>query len=245
MTEFSSEEEGDLLAAEYALGLLDGSDLARAQRLMLSDRSFVEAVELWSTRLAPLTDEILPVQPDEGIWTRIEQSLAELDEGSTKQTGSNLVVLRRQLRLWRNIAVGASAMAASLALFITTRGIVEQPVPVQATRSVLLASLSSESSGASLSVAYDRQSNTLLVTPGVLRDVAGREHELWVIPAGGKPVSIGLVRPGAPQRLSVPLRLASEFRDRSTIAVSVEPVGGSRTGQPTGPVIAAGELSTI
>lgn len=245
MSEFSADQERNLLAAEYSLGLLDGSDLANAQRLMLSDRSFAEAVELWSIRLAPLTDEVLPVEPDEGVWTRIEQSLDEPDEVRSEQAGADIVVLRRRLSLWRNIAAGAGAIAASLALFISTRETLEPPVPVQAPRAVLMASLSSESTGTSLSVAYDDQSRTLLVTPGVLRDVAGREHELWVIPAGGKPVSLGLVRPGAPQRLNVPVRLAADFRDHSTIAVSVEPVGGSQTGQPTGPVIAAGELSTI
>lgn len=244
MNEFSAEQERGLLAAEYSLGLLDGSDLANAQRLMLADRSFAEAVELWSVRLAPLTDEVLPVQPDEGVWTRIEQSLNHPDEGRTEQAGE-IVVLRRRLSLWRSIAAGAGAIAASLALFISTRETLEPPVPVPAPRSVLMASLSSESSGTSLSVAYDDQSRTLLVTPGVLREVAGREHELWVIPAGGKAVSLGLVRPGAPQRLNVPVRLAPDFRDHSTMAVSVEPVGGSQTGQPTGPVIAAGELSTI
>ena len=80
---------------------------------------------------------------------------------------------------------------------------------------------------------------------GVLRGAAGNDHELWVIPAGGKPLSLGLLRSGAPQRLVLPMRLAPYFRDRSTLAVSVEPVGGSKTGQPTGPVIAAGELSSI
>ncbi|MDQ4087135.1 MAG: anti-sigma factor, partial [Pseudomonadota bacterium] len=61
----------------------------------------------------------------------------------------------------------------------------------------------------------------------------------------GTPVSLGLVQAGAPQRLRVPAQVARHFQARSTIALSVEPPGGSPTGLPTGPVVATGELLAV
>jgi anti-sigma-K factor RskA len=110
---------------------------------------------------------------------------------------------------------------------------------------VLLASLASEGESASLSVAYDRRANSLLVKPGRLAGIGGRDHELWIIPAGGTPISLGLISGTGPQRLSVAGEAAGHFRPNAAIAVSVEPSGGSPTGAPTGPVIAAGELLPV
>ena len=53
MTEPTPPEQ-DLLAAELALGLLDGTERAEALRLCLSDPAFARAVDAWSIRLSPL-----------------------------------------------------------------------------------------------------------------------------------------------------------------------------------------------
>lgn len=240
MSEPGPDDAQDLLAAELALGLLSGGELAEARRLQLSDPEFAARVSEWELRLAPLADEAVAVEPPGDGWSRIARLLPMREAG-----GDEIVRLRERVTLWRRLAGGAGAIAASLALFLATRDAAPRPVPAPEGAPVLVASVASSETGASLSVAYDGSDRTLLVTPGVLQGAAGHEHELWVIPAGGKPVSLGIVRAGSPQRHSVPVALAPHFRNRSTIAVSVEPVGGSRTGQPTGPVIAAGELSSI
>jgi anti-sigma-K factor RskA len=110
---------------------------------------------------------------------------------------------------------------------------------------VLVATLASPDEVTSLSVAYDGEQGSLLVSPGRLRRPAGRDHELWIIPAGGQPISLGLVRAGEPQRLPVAREIAPHFRQRSAIALSVEPVGGSPKDGPTGPVVASGELLNV
>ena len=46
-------------------------------------------------------------------------------------------------------------------------------------------------------------------------------------------------------QISVPRPLAEFLQAEATLAVSLEPPGGSPTGQPTGPVIAAGKLQKI
>ena len=96
-----------------------------------------------------------------------------------------------------------------------------------------------------LVAAWQPGTNSLLVTPVELKVRARRDHQLWLIPQGGKPVSLGLLRGAAPQRVSVPLSLAPYVGAAATLAVSVEPIGGSPTGQPTGPIVASGKLSRV
>ena len=60
--------ERDLLAAELALGLLDGTERAEALRLCLSDPAFARAVDAWSIRLSPLLDSVPPVVAPERAW---------------------------------------------------------------------------------------------------------------------------------------------------------------------------------
>ena len=77
----------------------------------------------------------------------------------------------------------------------------------------------------------------------ILQRVAGaapptdRAHEAWLIAPGAAPVSLGLI--GAE-----PLRVPYPDPPQGwTLAVSLEPAGGSPVGAPTGPVLAAGEIN--
>jgi anti-sigma-K factor RskA len=71
----------------------------------------------------------------------------------------------------------------------------------------------------------------------------GRAPELWLIPAGQKPISVGMIMPDKPTTLALDAALLSRLGPTAALAVSVEPIGGSPTGQPTGPVIAKGAIS--
>jgi len=89
--------------------------------------------------------------------------------------------------------------------------------------------------------------NTLVIVPAALLTTDQRSLELWLIPAGPnqRPHSLGLIQPGQPIRLELPRDLIGRVTPDATLAVSVEPPGGSPTGQPTGPVIAAGKLTNL
>ena len=66
--------------------------------------------------------------------------------------------------------------------------------------------------------------------------VPGQVHELWLIAPGAAPVSLGLLQ-------DRPLLITHETPPAGfTFAVSIEPEGGSPTGQPTGPVILTATL---
>lgn len=238
------EDERDLDAAEYALGLLEGDALVEARRREAGDEAFASAVAGWQERLMPLAGEARAVDPDPAVWDRVRRAIADAPEA-----GSNVVALKRSVAVWRGAAAAAMAVAAALALVVGLE-VAKEPLPqvVEAPRErapVLMAALASPEEETSLSVAYDAADRSLTVTPGRLAGAVGHDHELWIIPAGGSPVSLGLIRAGASQRLAVPAEVAPHFRDQSAVALSVEPTGGSRTGQPTGPVVASGALLTI
>jgi anti-sigma-K factor RskA len=232
-------EERNLLAAELALGVLEGDDLIRARELSLSSPGFATAVEGWKLALAPIADEASPIEAEPGVWERIQEALVD-----PAAPVSTIVQLQRKLRVWQAVSFASFAAAAAALLIVTLPRSSERPSP-QRPSELLLASLSSEQTGTSVSAAYNSASGTLLVSPALLKGAAGHEHELWVIPQGGEPVPVGLIAPGPAQRLPVRPAIAPHFHANSTLAISVEPVGGSPTGKPTGPVIATGRLSVI
>ena len=95
-------------------------------------------------------------------------------------------------------------------------------------------------------VAVNKGGDSLSIVPAAL--LSGEQQkafELWLIPPGDKPHSLGLIDPTKPVRISVPETLLPKVNSDAVFAVSVEPPGGSPTGQPTGPVIANGKLASL
>jgi anti-sigma-K factor RskA len=78
---------------------------------------------------------------------------------------------------------------------------------------------------------------------GAVPPAAGKSYELWALPRGGAPVSLGLLPAGgrAERRLNEPQRAALLAADK--VAVSIEPLGGSPTGSPTGPIVIVTSVS--
>ncbi|HEX8126721.1 MAG TPA: hypothetical protein VF548_14190, partial [Allosphingosinicella sp.] len=123
MTEtFSPEEERDLVAAEYVLGLLEGRALMDARGRVSTDSEFAAAVGEWEARLAPLNWASAEVAPPAHLWETIEARL-EAQEAA----GSSVVRLQGRERLWRGLAMGMTAVAAGLALVLALN--VAQPDP--------------------------------------------------------------------------------------------------------------------
>ena len=235
------EERGEL-AAEYALGVLEGEELGRARALAAADAQFAGEVAQWVGRLAPLLDEIEPVAPPARVLAAIEQRLGGRDD-----RGGNVVQLRRRVNLWRGFAVGASAIAASLAMVLVTRPPVTEQAPVprqpSAPMVAMVAMMEADDSAAKLVATWDPGDQRLIVAAAAgIAPVAGHSHELWVIPADGTPRSMGILPGAKPMQMRVAEPMADYMAGGATLAVSVEPTGGSPTGLPTGPVIAAGKL---
>ena len=70
-----------------------------------------------------------------------------------------------------------------------------------------------------------------------------RDYQLWLIPSGGKPHSLGVMPARPHMQLALAEPISAIIGRGATLAVSLEPVGGSPTDQPTGPVIASGPIT--
>lgn len=229
----------EYLAAEFALGILEGEELVEARGLAASDSDFARAVEQWHERLAPLFDEMGEETPPDVVWQRVKA-------GIDSERSSDVVDLKRRLGWWKGMTAGASAIAASLALvvaFDATRPppVVETPARGQ----MMVASLMAEDKTMMMSAAWEPSDKSLMVTPGNMPPAAGHSHELWIIPADGTPRSLGLVSGDGPHRVAVEEAMAPMFAEAATLAVSVEPEGGSPGPGPSGPVIASGALAKV
>lgn len=233
----------ELLAGELSLGLLENKERAAARARQEREPAFARMVAEWDERFAPLLDEVAPVIPDAGLWDRIR---AELD--AQANVAPILQTRRRGTNFWRAYSIAITAVAAALLLAIgldRARDTPVAPTPTPAETRTLIASLASEDGPTRLVVSYQSGTPSLLVTPAGLSAAAGRAYQLWLISPSGTPQSLGLVDAGGPQRVPLAPPLLGAFDGNATLAVSVEPAGGSPTGQPTGPVILSGPLRRI
>jgi anti-sigma-K factor RskA len=234
----------DMAAAELALGLLDGEDRAHALRRMLAEHGFAQEVERWRKHFAALFDLWPAMEAPRGVLARVEQSI-----DGPPVVPAMPAPAKRSL-FWPVAAGLSSVAAAAMLVVIVTRpisvpGPVPHPVPVAAAHApILVASIDRGKAGAPVTAVYDPNSAALRLTPAVLAE-SDRSAELWVIAGDGVPHSLGLLKPSGASSFTVSHDNRARLAAGSVLAVSIEPVGGSPTGLPTGPVVAKGALAPV
>ena len=229
--------EHDHLAAEYALGLLEGEELLRARGMEAHDAEFASAVAKWQAHFGPLLDEVPAAKPRHDVWQDIEAAL-----DGDKATGGNVVSLEARLRRWK-WATGISAAAATLVLAV----LLAQPlqtIPL-APAPPLAASIPVGDTGLRLEVTYVTGQKELLVSAAGLTADGVHDHELWVVPGTGKPQSLGVVAPGEIKRTPIDEALAAQLVDGADLVLTREPLGGAPKGGEAGPVVASGEFTAL
>jgi anti-sigma-K factor RskA len=227
------QSEGDrLAAAEYVLGVLGAADRRHVQQRLIHDQAFAAEVAFWEERLGSLAEAVAPVAPPERTWRRIARSLRLPDNSPPRES------LWRSLAFWRSFAISSAALAAaSLGALIF--------IEISPPRAPLMATLGGSNGQPNFVAAVSPGSTSMLVVPAALLAADQRAYELWLVPSGDKPHSLGLIEPGRPVRIDVPRDLSARITPDTALAVSIEPPGGSPTGQPTGPVIASGKLLSL
>ncbi|MCK5932521.1 MAG: anti-sigma factor [Fulvimarina manganoxydans] len=236
-------------AAEYALGVMDGAERRAVERRMRQDGPFAARVAWWQERLAPLNSQIAPENPPAEVWQRVEADLdriARVRDGARDQRIESLARAARRgvSPIWRTLAVASSLLAvASLgAIAIWAPGPADNPAAIS--NETLTARLTSDTGQTLFTVVLDLQARTATLVPVSTIDDGSRVPELWLLPPGGAaPRSLGVLAEGRPLRLV--LQGVSDETAGSSLAISLEPQGGSPTGAPTGPVVATGALDRI
>ncbi|WP_279050298.1 anti-sigma factor [Cedecea davisae] len=216
----SSQKRDNALAAEYALGTLRGNARLQFEKRLRLEPELAAVTGRWQTLLRGLDSHLAPQQPPESVWKKIQLSLPP--ERSNKRSRWS----------WNYLGWALAAGIAAVAL-----------VPYFSSKAPELAPLvvlnGAQQQGQWL-VSADSERKTLSLTPLQTAAIsASNSLQLWAIPVGAKPVSLGLLDSRAQSKVG---NGGVTLSRGVTIAISLEPQGGSPTGQPTGPVVYSGVL---
>jgi anti-sigma-K factor RskA len=223
----------DGLAIDVALGALSRDALRAAEARMARDPAFRSNVEEWQRVLAPLDEATPPASPSPQVWSRIMAVIEPAPHVAAKPS------IWSSLGLWRGLAGSSMALAAVAAVLLVAR-----PGVPPATE-LLVATLASEGGASLITATYDASRGAIILTPAGKTDDAGRTPELWVIEGDNPPRSLGTIDLASPESRVIPAERLKGLKAGATLAISLEPKGGSKTGAPTGPVVATGKLTGI
>lgn len=228
--DYSKPRLAEALAAEYAAGTLRGGARRRFENLLPSHPALADAVRTWEARLMPLTMAVQPETPPPRVWAAVQQRLWPAPAP---------LPWWQRLGLWRALSGTALAAVVGLAVLVNSPGPAQAPVVV-----VLQSTGGDPAVQGSVVASFSGDGRAVVARPVLPVAVkTDRVLELWWATETGKPRSLGLIKADGATVLrqdALPGGLKGSQIDH--LAVSVEPPGGSPTGQPTGPVVFYGKL---
>jgi len=241
----SPAERLELLAAGYALGTLRGGARRRFETLAREQAPVRAAALIWQGRLASLTELEAAALPDAAVWTRIRNQIevekeAQVLARQRQAAAASAPAPRgwlRSLALWRG-ATAAGALATVLAVVVGLN-LRDELRNAPAVRYVAV--LQDDRSAASVLVTFDpKQQQLTLQRLGDYAEGADKSLQLWALPPGGAPRSLGVLDRAPALRLAA---VEADVRAVPALAISLEPRGGVPSeGGPTGPVLFKGAL---
>jgi len=209
----------DRLAAEYVLGTLRGPARRRFERWRANTPHVDQRCRYWEEHLMHVAKGLKPVQPPAYVWPAIRKRL-------------NLSSHRSPRRWTRNLALAASlVLVAGLAGLLYWRSL-------PSVRATAISTIAAKSGDEMWQVEVFGTTNRLVVHAAKLpARPAGRDYELWALPKNGNPVSLGVLPTAGTSTRVLTLIQKAALASSSQLAVSIEPPGGSPTGQPTGDIV--------
>ena len=223
-------DDDQTLAGELALGVLSGEQRRAAEARAAADAGFAALVADWHARFGDLAAETAPATPPARVWDAVERRLFE----AAPQAGG----LWNSLPFWRWLAAGTAALGAACVAALLLVAVPQGEPP-------LVAALQGAGAGPVFLAHVDAVTGSLQIHVLEPERDPVRVPELWVIPGDGVPRSLGLINRSGETTIALPQPLRAFTAAGATLAVSLEPAGGSPTGKPTGPVVAAGRIAKI
>jgi len=245
--------DDSMIAAEWALGLLEGEDLLAARGKYATDPDFAWRKEWWDNWFAPMTDAMPGAEPSAQVWDGIaariaaQQAAAAVPAHETALP-ANVIALEARVRRWQWVSGLTSAAAAvALALFAFAPGRSPVEAPAQfAAAAPLVATVPIGETGLRLDVTYIPESEKMLVAAIGLTADGVHDHELWLVPAdGGALQSLGVVAPGEVRSMVLPAAITAKLGDGASLVLTREPIGGKPNGVDAGPVVAKGAFTAV
>ena len=210
------DDDDDLLAAEYVMGLLPLDAWNAANDRERRDPGFAARVTEWTDRLADLNDDYAEAAAP-NLLPQIEARL--FPQAAPARRGV--------FSLFWAIGAMATAVLAFVAFTLLT-----PPAPS------MVATLTTEAATLTYEARITGHDLTLTRVAGTDADTA-HSYELWIIVGKDAPKSLGVITGPS---VTIPLADASAG---AVLAITLEQPGGSPDGTPKGPIVAAGPLTTL
>ena len=247
----------DRLAAEYVLGTLAGGARRRFVAWLQRDAALRSSISEWERRLTPLSAVVAPAEPPPKVWQAIAAAIAPAKP--THQFSATSVW--ESLAFWRRLGLLSSGMAAALLVLVGLRPpeivervrvverAVEKPMRVSdganPWQPSYVATLSDASGKTMLMIYVGRNSDELWVKYEGDDMPKDASLELWGLDTAGQPKSLGLIKNSGRNMMKLPAMADQSVASFKKLAVSMEPMGGSTKGVPSGPVMYQGECHTF
>ena len=251
----------EILAAEYALGLLDAEARAAAEARIETDQDFAARVARWEAvgdRFASAAPADKDWSPDD-LWRRMEATFpSQREDRSLPQpandTGPQSATLR-PANNWRVGTIAASLAAVVLGgLYLGERDRAQefgkslalaQSQGVNATSAIRVAQVSQADGAPLLTVMYEGQDGKLTAR---IATIANQDlvPELWVIGPDGKPRSLGQSTSGSVFVVELTEQMRADIAAGSVIAISLEKAAQQPSAQPTADrILGAAQLAPV
>jgi len=224
----SGEPGGDqILAAEYALGLLDEAARARFATRLADEPELRRELRFWQQRFADLDGEFAEATPPARLYEGIEQRLF---------SGA----LPASAGLWSSLAFWRGLAAACLAVAIVGVGFGLWAPHAPLTGPELATALEAQGSDVSFIAIYNQAAGTVQIAALSGAPVPDKDFELWAIKGKAAPQSMGVVPVTQSRNIVLSPNLKQGFDAGTVLAVTLEQKGGSPTGVAQGPIVAKG-----
>lgn len=233
-------------AGEYVLGTLSRAERVAFQARLQTEPALEAEVARWQAQLSALTAEIAPVAPPAELWSRIERQI----DGPAADPAAPAAIRAGVSALWRWLALGASGVAAALAVMLYSPDLLRPTPgpdardPAPAAAQLWVSDLVSEDGQIRLAALYNEANGEMRVSVGGSAPDQGRDFELWLIQGDAAPISLGVMPRQGQAAMPIPEELRALVAD-ATLAITDEPAGGSPQGVATGPIVAAAALRRI
>jgi anti-sigma-K factor RskA len=205
------------LAAEYVLGTLRGSARRRFERWRESMPFVDKRCRFWEERLLELATGLKPVRPPAHVWPAIARRLD--------------FPARSPLQRVRPFALlGILAFVACATTLLYWRSV--PPI-----RPTAMATISGRSGERLWDLEVLGKADRLGIrTSNLPTRPTGTDYELWALPTGAAPVSLGILPAEGQSIRTLNVSQTQALARSSQLAVTLEPLGGSPTSHPTGAI---------
>lgn len=265
----------EIRAGEYVLGVLDADGRRAAQARVESEPLFAALVEAWNVRFSAWLLGVPAVTPGVHVWPRIRTKLGWSSVQTSRPGAWNSVAFWRGATLLATAASVAVIVVGlqSRGPVAPPPAVVMQPAPPAAAPPAVappaatppppiagvppapvqeeaaarpVTVLARDDGSAGWIATIDAASGKVLMVPVPSpADAEGRVNELWLIPDGQAPLSLGFVSNEKAHTVVMPAAVRQALAVGGTFAVTLEPQQGMPHAAPSGPIVAKGGIQQI